>query len=170
MKSKQRKPVSVEAARLRMADLCARSEQCAYEIRQKLSRMGLPPHDVEDVLDFLRREKFVDDARYARSYARDKCRFSGWGVNKIRLGLMAKRIDAHLVDVAVKSIDAGDYREALKRAAASKAAGLDLHGSEGQANRAKLYRHIISRGFEPELAGKVVGYLASRQIGDNRHG
>ena len=37
----RKKPIIPEAARLRMADLCARVEHCSFEITEKLKRMNL---------------------------------------------------------------------------------------------------------------------------------
>ena len=75
-----------------MADLCARSEQCEADIRQKLYRLGLSSGEVQQIVSQLIDEKFIDNARFARSFARDKCRFSCWGRHKIRLALAAKRL------------------------------------------------------------------------------
>lgn len=160
-----KQPVSVDAARLRMADLCARSEQCEADIRQKLYRLGLTPPQVQQVIESLIEERFIDNARFACSYARDKCRFSAWGNNKIRLGLHAKRIPADLITAALQSIDRSDYLDALKRTALAKARGLDLNGEQGRENRLKLFRHILSRGFESDLASRAVRELTSKREG-----
>lgn len=151
-----------EAAKLRMADLCARSEQCEADIRQKLYRLGLSSGEVQQIVSQLINEKFIDNARFARSFARDKCRFSCWGRHKIRLALAAKRLSNAEIQQGLDAIENADYVDALKRTAAAKARGLDLKGEEGRENRMKLFRHILSRGFESELASKAVNYLASR--------
>lgn len=158
-----RKPISKEAATLRMASLCARSEQCEAEIRQKLLRMGLSQAYVQEVVAGLVEGRFIDNARFARSFARDKCRFSCWGRNKIRLGLMAKRISSADTAQALEAIEPDDYLDALKRAAAAKARGLDLSGPEARENRMKLYRHLLSRGFESDLASQAVKELIRKQ-------
>lgn len=155
-------PITPEAARLRMADLCARSEQCEADIRQKLYRLGLSSGDVQKTIEFLTEEQFIDNARYAQAFARDKCRFSSWGRNKIRMALAAKRISPALILQALDSIEQKDYLEALKRTAVSKARTLDLNGPEGRENRVKLFRHILSRGFEADLASKIIKQLTCR--------
>ena len=54
-----------DAAKLRMADLCARSEQCEADIRQKLYRLGLSSVEVQQIITQLIDEKFIDNARFA---------------------------------------------------------------------------------------------------------
>ncbi len=156
-----KKEITPEAARLRMADLCARSEQCEADIRQKLYRLGLKPSDVQEVVDYLIRERFIDNARFAKAFARDKCRFSAWGRNKIRLALAAKRISSADVTDALYAIEEADYLDALRRTVAAKARGLELTGPDARENRLRLFRHILSRGFESELASKAIRQLIS---------
>lgn len=144
-----------------MADLCARSEQCEADIRQKLYRLGLSSADVQSVVEALISGRFIDNARFAKAFARDKCRFSAWGRNKIRLALMARRISSADISEALDAIDPHDYSEALRRTAAAKARGMDLDGPDNRDNRMKLFRHILSRGFESDLASKAVRDIAS---------
>lgn len=153
------KTITPEVARIRMADLCARSEQCEANIRQKLYRLGLASGEVQKIIESLTLESFIDNARFARSFARDKCRFSSWGRNKIRLALAAKRISPQDIAQGLEAIEEKDYLDALRRVAAAKARGLALTGPDGRENRIKLFRHILSRGFESDLATKAIKEL-----------
>ena len=152
----KKKPVTPEAMKLRMADLCARSEQCEYDIAQKLFKAGLNSTDRLNILNFLKEERFIDNFRFARSFARDKCRFSAWGPYKIRLALAAKRIPSDIVTRALEEVEEKDWRDALNRTASSKLRSLPLHGENAQDNRQKLYRFIISRGFPSNKASEKV--------------
>ena len=73
----------------RMMRLCAGRECCRSDIRRKLA--ALPPADAEDILATLCREGYLDDARYARAFARDKSALQGWGSLKIKLALQQKQ-------------------------------------------------------------------------------
>lgn len=138
-----------DAALLRMADLCARSEQCASEIITKLRAKGLAADDIRDIVDNLTARGFIDEYRYARSLARDKVRFAGWGRMKIRAALAAKRVSSGAIAEAMGEIDPQDYADALARVARSKASGLDLTQYD---DRMRLLRQLASRGFEIDLA------------------
>lgn len=154
----RKKPASKEGMRLKMADLCARSEQCEGEIREKLWKSGLNGSDIDDIISFLISEKFIDNSRYAKAYARDKVKFSGWGKNKIRMMLaMKKHIDAAAISEALQSIDARDYEEALHKAATAKARSLNLTDIK---DRRKLAAHLIGKGFEPSLVFDLTQQLA----------
>lgn len=157
-----KKPITPEGAKLRMADLCSRSEQCASDVSGKLLRFGLSAAQTKEIIESLKRDKFIDESRFAGAYARDKVRFAGWGVNKIRMGLIAKRISQSDIQAALASIDRSEYIEGLKRVGLAKAKGLNLN-KPGDA--AKFMRHILSRGYEASLASKLLEALRKRQNG-----
>lgn len=92
----KKKTANPDTLRLKMADLCARSEQCEYEIREKLRKQMLPSSEIEKILSFLIKERFIDNSRYAHSFTNDKVRFSGWGRNKIRQALALRRIPSQI--------------------------------------------------------------------------
>ncbi|MDE6217636.1 MAG: RecX family transcriptional regulator [Muribaculaceae bacterium] len=142
------KPVDPEKIRQRMASLCARSEQCESDIRTKIRRAGIFPDKEQEIIDFLMEHRFLDNARFARAFASDKVRFSGWGRIKIRNALLMKRIPSDLIDEAIGGVEESDYEAAILSAARAKSRGLDLSQRD---DAMKLCRHLASRGFEPSL-------------------
>ncbi len=149
----RRKPLTKDAALLRMADLCARSEHCSSEIREKLRKLMLPASVADEIIDYLEENRYIDNLRFAKAFARDKVRFSGWGRNKIRMALAVKRISSSEVSEALDELDEDEYLLALAKAAEAKARNLDLADYE---ERAKLYRHLVARGFESNLISKAI--------------
>lgn len=160
----QRKPLTAENAQIRLESLCARSEHCSYEIMTKLRGWGITGNDAEKILDSLTANRFVDDQRFAKSFVRDRYRFSGYGRRKIAMGLMAKRIPRDVIDEALEEIDDEIYFENAMHIVSRKAKDLDLNLFE---ERNKLYRHVISRGYESNIAAKAIKqYLASTRDTD----
>lgn len=153
-----KKILTREEALLKMADLCARSEQCSFDISRKLLSRGLSSSDIRYVVGELESGGFIDDFRFARSFARDKVRFSAWGRIKIRVALIGRRIPASVITAALQEIDEDDYADALRRTALQKSRQLDISIYE---DRVRLFRHLVSRGFESSLATAEVKKLAS---------
>jgi regulatory protein len=140
----------------RMMRLCAGRECCRSEIRRKLS--GLPAADVQDILDTLCREGYLDDARYARAFAHDKSALQGWGSLKIRLALQQKQIDADVIATALESIDlpAADARMEQLLRAKWKA----LAREEDPARKeARFFRYALGRGYGYEEIKRIYDYL-----------
>lgn len=153
-----RKQITPEAARLRMASLCARGEHCQSEIREKLSRLHLPVATIGEIIEYLMENRFIDDHRYALSFTRDKIRFSGWGRRKICAALQMRRIPSDAIQDAFAEIEEEEYRAVALKYGASKmrCAKLDLTSPE---DRNRLFRFLASRGFESSLIGQVISTL-----------
>lgn len=150
----KRKTVSAENAKVRLENLCARSEHCEWELKEKLRRWGVGPADTEKILESLRKGRFYDDARYASAFARDKLLYNRWGRRKIAMALAAKRIDRETAGDALDNIDEKEYREVLLELMRAKARGI----KEGNTydGRTKLYRAVASRGFETALISDYI--------------
>ena len=149
----RKKPITKEAALLKMADLCARGEHCAFEIREKLGKMQLAASDANEIVEYLEENRYIDDSRFARAFARDKVKFSGWGKNKIRMALAMKRIPSAEISSALEEIDPEEYMAVAVNAAKAKARNLDLSDYD---DKGKLYRHLASRGFEGSVISKAI--------------
>ncbi len=147
--------VTAEKALERLEILCARSEHSEGELRQKLYRWGLSSADAERIIDSLRSRKYVDDERFARAYVRDKLRFSRWGRAKIRMGLIAKRVDSATITIAIdEEISEEEYESILIAVLKMKARSID--DADSYEGRTRLFRFGVSRGFEPGLVSNAI--------------
>lgn len=156
----KRQPTAEEML-VKMAGLCAGAEQCAADIRQKILKQGFSTEDADKMIAYLRENKYLDDSRYARAYAVDKVRFSGWGKMKIRMGLWGKGMSDSIIMQALDYIPERDYADALEKAMLAKARSLDLKDVK---DRQKLYRHLASRGFESHLIISAIRTLLNRSL------
>lgn len=145
--------------RLQLAGLCSRAEQNEYDLRQKCLKAGLAAEQTDSIIDFLKAGRYLDEHRYARAYANDKVRFAGWGLHKIRQGLIAKRVPAEIVKEALGCIDRKEYIDALKRVGIAKARDVDIRTREG---RMKFYRSMAAKGFEGELITKLIDAILKK--------
>lgn len=151
------KPVSEKEALIRLETLCARSEHCESELADKLRRWGIDTGSAVQIIESLRKRRFVDNRRFAISYVRDKYRFAHWGVRKITLGLRAKHISREIIDGTIDEIDREEYTESLRHIMRHKASTMtDADTFDG---RTRLFRFAAARGFEPDLISKILREL-----------
>ena len=114
------------------------------EIAAKLEKLEV--EDIEGALDQLCKENYINEARYAAAFARDKSSLQGWGSLKIRLSLQAKGIDAQTIADALGDIDrdAADAKlEALLRA---KLRTLKAE-TDPSKRYGKILRFALGRGY-----------------------
>ena len=91
--------LSEQEAFLRLATLCAQAEHCEKEMRDKMKRWELDEAIQEKVISHLRKERYIDDERYARAFVKDKIRYNKWGRKKIEQALWLKQIDQDIHNV-----------------------------------------------------------------------
>lgn len=133
---------------------CARQDRCTREVVEKLDSLDVPESYREDILERLRSDRFLDDARFAEAYVGGKFRMKRWGRLKISNGLRMKGISDELIRDALKVIPPQAYQQAAEKWVSSKLnKWSDL--SELQRRR-KVSAFLYSKGFEPELAGRIL--------------
>ena len=150
----RRKQLTAENAQIRLENMCARSEHCEYELRDKLRTWGVGTQDAEKILETLHKARYYDDSRFAEAFVRDKLLYNHWGRRKIIIGLKAKRIDGQIIEEALATIEEDVYKRILKGLMKAKARSL----KEGNTfeGRTKLYRFALARGFESALIGSLL--------------
>lgn len=148
------KEITPEEAFQKAAACCAASEQCVADIRKKLERWGLDATRRQAVIVRLEEEKFVNEARYARSFVRDKFRYNGWGRIKIAQALRQKGIPAAYIEDAMGEIEDEEYARILQKLLQAKARGLKA-GTDYERN-GKLVRFAASRGLEMPLIMRML--------------
>ncbi|MBD5195554.1 MAG: RecX family transcriptional regulator [Bacteroidales bacterium] len=138
---------------LKLAGLCARSEQAPSDIVRKLRLKGMADSDIALIISELEKRKFLDSSRFARSFANDKVKFSGWGRVKIKAALMQKKIPACDIAAALDELDSETYGSVLLNAARARARKFDVNV---YSERIKIIRYLLSRGFTSEESMRAV--------------
>ncbi len=137
---------SEQEAFLRLATLCAQAEHCEKEIRDKMKRWELDEAIQEKVISHLRKERYIDDERYARAFVKDKIRYNKWGRKKIEQALWLKQIDQDIQQRVLDEIDESEYLNVLKNLLKQKRKTIKAE-SNYEFNQ-KLMRFALSRGFD----------------------
>lgn len=148
------KNLSPQEALHRAAALCSRSEYATAEIDNKLSAWGIAKPDREKIIERLTDEKFINDERFARVFTNDKFRFNRWGRIKIAYALQQKKISSLQIRKALEQIDSVQYEQTLVSLIKEKAK--TLNETDDYQRKNKIYRFILSRGFEPELISRIL--------------
>lgn len=150
-----RKTLTIKEAYARLADRCAMAEVSSGEALEKLKGWGISGPDAYGVVQRLIDERFIDDERFARAFVRDRVNNARWGVNKIRLALQQKGIDADIAAVALaEELDEETYFGNL--AAALRSKGAKMPSPLSREDYARLVRFALGRGYEPGLVSEMI--------------
>ena len=129
--------------------LCSGSEHCKAQIMEKLSLWGVSDQDASNNMDYLVKEKYIDNKRFARAYCHDKFCYNHWGRIKIRQMLRHLRLSDEEIEEGMATIPDEDYQQTIGDAIQAK--DRTLREKDVYQRKAKLVRHLLSRGFETDL-------------------
>lgn len=131
--------------------MCARSERSSGDALRLMKRWGVADDEARKVLARLQSERFIDDARYAEAFVRDKLNLSGWGAYKIKMSLRAKGVSREVIDeVVAPMLETTDMTERLEEIMQRKMRTLKYTSPYDA--KSKLIRFAASRGYDMEQA------------------
>lgn len=141
-----RRTKSPDEALAALMRLCARAEKSEGDARRLMRGWGVAEADIERVVARLVRDRFIDDARYAEAFVREKVRLSGWGAFKIRTALRRKGISDARIDAALSQTDDDAMRQRLDTQLRRKAA--TARYATSYELKTKLIRYGLSLGYD----------------------
>lgn len=156
-----KKECTMEEARLKAEAYCSMAERCADDVLRKLGQWGAPEDAHGAIVDALRKERFIDDRRYAVAFVRDKYRFNQWGRIKISQALRMKHVAIEYISEALGEIDEEEYDSILTSLLQKKHRGIKAN-SDYERN-GKLIRFAASHGYE---MGEILRCMKQMGYGD----
>ena len=138
-----------QEAYLTLTALCAQAEHCQWEMTEKMRRWGLDDEAQARVMQRLVQERYVDDARYARAFVKDKVRYNKWGRRKVEQALWQKHIDEDISQQALDEVDDEEYLDVLRPLLAQKRK--TTRAANDYEPNQKLVRFALGRGFTYDI-------------------
>lgn len=96
-------------AKKKLEHYCAYQERCHDEVIQKLRNMALNSDEIDEVVVHLIENNFLNEERFACSFARGKFRIKKWGKIRIVNELKFRTISQYTINQALKEIDEEEY-------------------------------------------------------------
>ena len=124
-----------------------------------MREFSLIPEAREMILLSLMKDNFLNEERFAKSYARGKFRIKSWGKQRIVRELKFRDISAYNIKTALKEIDADEYIKTIYRITEKR--NEVISEPNIYKRKKKLIDFLMRKGFENELIFKVVGEVVS---------
>jgi regulatory protein len=133
------------------------------ELRARLKRRAAREEDVAEAISRLKAAGFLDDIRFADSFANARRESQGLGKSKVVRDLMARRVAPELARKAVERAYAGaDEIAMIETFLARKYRGKQLGELlTEEKNLASAYRKLRTAGFSPGNSIKVLKRFAA---------
>ncbi len=154
IENKQKKKLTPQQALIKAQQSCAYQERCQQEMRNKLYEWGLYSNDVENIIADLITNDFLNEERFAKSYAGGKFRIKKWGRIKIKTELKKRNISDYCIKKAMQEINDTEYIKTLQQLIEKK--NKEIKGKKTQIHTYKVAKYAISKGFESDVVWELL--------------
>ncbi|AGC76321.1 regulatory protein [Nonlabens dokdonensis] len=146
----QQESFTVEEATRAIERYCAYQERCHKDVVDKLKSMGMIELAIDEIIPHLIHHKFLNETRYAESFARGKFRIKKWGKNRIIRELKMKGLNDRTIKIGLKEISESDYILAFDTLSRKRLQQLTTE-TDKYKKRKKLADYLLYRGWESHM-------------------
>ncbi|WP_339650649.1 regulatory protein RecX [uncultured Maribacter sp.] len=143
------KGYTIQEATKKIESYCAYQDRCHKEVNGKLKEMGMIPLAIDSIIGQLIEDRFLNEERFAKSFARGKFNIKKWGKNRIVKELKFRNISKYNITIALKEIDPHEYSTTLDSLAIKRLG--QISDTNIQKRRKKLADYLMYRGWESHL-------------------
>jgi regulatory protein len=143
------KTYTVEEAKRAIERYCVYQERCHKETERKLKEYRMIPEAIQVIIVHLIEHNFLNEERFARSFARGKFRIKKWGKQRIIRELRFRDISQYNIKSAFKEINEEDYLNTFNALAEKKFESITE--SNKYKKKKKLTDYLLYRGWESSL-------------------
>ena len=153
----QKKTFTLDEALQKLERYCAYQERCHQEVITKLKAMGMIPAAIDTIVSQLIQSNYLNETRFAQSYARGKFRIKKWGKVRIKRELKARKISDYNITLALREISATEYDAAFW--ALFEKQKERVKGGSSAEKKKKIVTFFTYRGWESERIYQALNEL-----------
>jgi regulatory protein len=155
---------SVAEAQTKLEYYCSYQERCHDEVETKLRELGMIPEAREKIIIHLIQNNFLNETRFACSFARGKQRIKHWGKIRIVNELKFRHISKYNIDLALKEFSEDEYLTTFHSLAERQ--WENVREKNTIKKRKKFCDFMLRKGFESNLIYEKVKDFESSTSSD----
>lgn len=148
---------SLTEAQKKLEHYCAYQERCHEDVIKKSRELLLSPSEIDEVVVYLIQNNFLNEERFACSFARGKHRIKHWGKIRIVNELKFRNISTYNINKALKEITPEEYLQSFN--SITEKFWESLSESNPLKKRKKFCDYLLRKGFESNLVYEKVKEL-----------
>jgi len=141
--------MTIKEAIQKLEHFCAYQERCHTEVISKLYDLKMTSDEMDAVIVHLIQENFLNETRFACSFARGKHRIKYWGKIRITNELKIRQISSTNITLALKEISAEEYENTFEQL--SERCWNTIQEKNSLKKRKKFCDYLLRRGYESNL-------------------
>ncbi|MHC5202059.1 regulatory protein RecX [Myroides sp. LJL119] len=146
--------LTINQAIKKLEYFCAYQERSHQEVINKLFSLKVPFDQHDQIIVHLIENNFLNEERFALSFARGKHRINGWGKNRIVSELKFRNISNYLIKKALREIDDQMYLKTLHDIAYARWSSINETSVEKK--KLKLQGFLHRKGYEYDLINEIL--------------
>lgn len=133
----------------KLEHFCAYQDRCHDEVISKMRSMSLTSAEIDEIVVHLINDNFLNEERFAQSFARGKHRIKHWGKVRIVNELKLRNISQYNINTALKEITTEEYFQTFHTVAERHWESI----REGNTlkKRKKFCDYLLRKGYESNL-------------------
>lgn len=128
---------------------CSYQERCHKEVEEKLKGFFLDQQEKDTIVVHLIENNFLNEERFACSFARGKHRIKSWGKIRIVNELKFRHISTYNINKALKEFSEEEYLETLHKLAEHH--WETMRENNALKKRKKFCDYLLRKGWESNL-------------------
>ena len=158
MKTPTNKTCTVKEATQKLEYYCSYQERCHQEVVSKLYELKMIPQVIDTIVVHLIQNNFLNEERFACSFARGKHRIKFWGKIRIINELKFRNISKYNIDKSLKEFSQAEYLETFYKLAEHH--WETMRETNLLKKKKKFCDYMLRKGFESGLV-----YEACKELG-----
>ncbi|HLA54633.1 MAG TPA: regulatory protein RecX [Flavobacterium sp.] len=152
-------PLTLSEIKSKLEHYCAYQERCHSEVVSKLYDLGANAAERDEVIVYLIAQNFLNEERFACSFARGKHRIKHWGKIRIVNELKFRHISQYNINTALKEITPQEYAATFHSLAERH--WENLAETNVLKKRKKFCDFLLRKGYESPLVYEKAKELES---------
>lgn len=141
--------ISVKEAIHKIEYFCSYQERCHEDVVAKLRTMKMDSEEIDSIMVHLIASNFLNEERFACSFARGKHRIKNWGKIRISNELKFKKITQSLINKALQEITPEEYLDTFHALAERHWAS--IRETNALKKQKRFCDYLLRKGFESNL-------------------
>ncbi|RTY90872.1 RecX family transcriptional regulator [Flavobacterium sp. GT3R68] len=153
---------TVAEARNKLEHYCAYQERCHGEVIEKLKSLNMIPQAIDLIVVHLIDNNYLNEERFACSFARGKHHIKHWGKVRIVNELKFRKISQYNINTALKEITPEEYAATFHALAEKQWETIKERSLPKK--KKKFCDFLLRKGFESNLVYDKVNKLVAAPL------
>lgn len=141
----------------KMERYCVYQDRCHQEVIQKMRAMAVDSDQLDIIVVHLIEHGFLNEERFACSFARGKHRIKNWGKTRIINELRTRNISQINITTALKELSAEEYDHSFHTLA--ERVWNKIEESNILKKKKKFYDYMFRKGYENQIIYDKINQL-----------